>query len=96
MVIAYGLVRDRWYSVGSLRADGITTNRVVWNEKSDSGGGDGMIERKDSYLTLRDYQDVDERSGRDRRETYTMINPDMDRRKADRRKKPHRRAVAGR
>ncbi len=55
-----------------------------------------MIERKDSYLTLRDYQDVDERSGRDRRETYTMINPDMDRRKADRRKKRHLCAAAGR
>jgi hypothetical protein len=96
MVIAYGIARARLCVVGSLRVDGINMNRVVWNENSDSEGGDGMIERKDSYLTLRDYQDMDERSGRDRRKTYTMLNPDMDRRKADRRKKQHRHAVAWR
>ena len=55
-----------------------------------------MIERKDNYPTLRDYQDIDERSGRERRKAHTMLDPDMDRRKADRRKKRQRHAVAGR
>ena len=44
-----------------------------------------MIDRIDSHPTPQDMPEFDERSGKDRRQIHTMLDPDMDRRKADRR-----------
>lgn len=46
-----------------------------------------MIDRIDSHPTPRDYKESDQRSGKDRRRIHTMLDPDMDKRKGDRRRK---------
>ena len=55
-----------------------------------------MIDRVDTHPTARDYKDFDQRSGKDRREVHTMLDPDRDKRKMNRRKKSHRRIAKGR
>lgn len=45
-----------------------------------------MIERKGDQPTPQGSDTVDERSGTDRRRTHTMLNPDVEKRKGDRRK----------
>jgi len=52
-----------------------------------------MIDRIDTHPTQRDYKNFDERSGKDRREIHTMLDPDRDKRKRNRRKMSHRRAM---
>ncbi len=46
-----------------------------------------MIDRIDTQPTPRDDKDAEERSGKDRRKIHTMLDPDKDKRKSDRRKK---------
>lgn len=50
------------------------------------------MDRIDDHPTDRNYKYFDERSGRDRREIHTMLDPDIDKRKGDRRKKNSRAA----
>lgn len=52
-----------------------------------------MIERIDNHPTPRGYKDFDERSGRDRRKIHTMLDPDIDKRKENRRKRNFRNAA---
>jgi hypothetical protein len=46
-----------------------------------------MIDRIDSHPTSDDHNNFEERSGKDRRKIHTMLDPDIDRRKGDRRKR---------
>lgn len=48
-----------------------------------------MIDRIDNHPTSQDYSDFEERSGEDRRKIPTMLEPDIDKRKEDRRKMSH-------
>ena len=52
-----------------------------------------MIDRIDAHPTARDAKDFDERSGKDRRVIHTMLDPDRDKRKKNRRKMIHPRAA---
>ena len=52
-----------------------------------------MIDRIDTHPTSREFNDFDQRSGKDRRVMHTMLEPDRDKRKKNRRKMSHRRAV---
>lgn len=45
-----------------------------------------MIDRIDNHPTPQDYKYVEERSGKDRRKIHTMLDPEKDKRKGDRRK----------
>lgn len=45
-----------------------------------------MVDRIDEHPTARDYDFFDERSGKDRRMHHTMLDPEMDKRKKDRRR----------
>ncbi|WP_319522345.1 hypothetical protein [uncultured Desulfosarcina sp.] len=45
-----------------------------------------MIDRIETHPTGKEYNNINLRSGKDRRKGYTMIDPDLDRRKEDRRK----------
>ncbi|HSO20977.1 MAG TPA: hypothetical protein VLT88_16040 [Desulfosarcina sp.] len=49
-----------------------------------------MIDRIDTHLTSRGTEDVDQRSGKDHRRMHTMIDPDIDRRKGERRRRRFR------
>lgn len=55
-----------------------------------------MIDRIDHHPTPTGYGDNEERSGKDRRKIHTMLDPDIDKRKGDRRKRKYRRAAQGR
>lgn len=46
-----------------------------------------MISRRDQQPSKFGREDFDARSGKDRRKMLTMLNPDMDRRKKDRRRR---------
>ena len=46
-----------------------------------------MIDRIDNHPTPSGYNAVEERSGEDRRKIHTMLDPEIERRKKDRRKK---------
>ena len=46
-----------------------------------------MIDRIDSHPTSDDHNNFEERSGKDRRKIHTMLDPDIVRRKGDRRKR---------
>ena len=46
-----------------------------------------MIDRIDTHPTGKGLEDVDERSGKDRRRIHTMLDPKFDRRKGERRRK---------
>lgn len=48
-----------------------------------------MIDRIDTHPTSRDGNDYEERNGKDRRKIHTMLDPEIDKRKGDRRKKNH-------
>ena len=48
-----------------------------------------MIDRIDNHPTPRGCKDSEERSGKDRRKIHTMLDPDIDKRKGDRRKMNH-------
>jgi len=52
-----------------------------------------MIDRLDTHPTSRDFKDFDQRSGKDRREMHTMLDPGRDKRKKNRRKMSHRRVA---
>jgi hypothetical protein len=45
-----------------------------------------MIDRIDTHPTSRGFKEIDQRSGKDRREMHTMLDPDRDKRKKNRRK----------
>jgi len=45
-----------------------------------------MIDRIETHQTVEGYNNINLRSGKDRRKGYTMIDPDLDRRKEERRK----------
>ncbi|BBO66944.1 hypothetical protein DSCA_08740 [Desulfosarcina alkanivorans] len=45
-----------------------------------------MIDRIDHHPTPTNYDEYDQRSGKDRRRIPTMLDPDVDKRKGDRRK----------
>ena len=45
-----------------------------------------MIDRIETHPTFECYNNVNLRSGKDRRRGYTMMDPDMDRRKEERRR----------
>ena len=45
-----------------------------------------MIDRIEMHPTFECYNNINLRSGKDRRRGYTMMDPDMDRRKEERRK----------
>ncbi len=49
-----------------------------------------MIDRIYDRPTADDNHEYDDRSGKDRRVTHTMIDPDRDRRKGDRRRRQPR------
>ena len=59
-------------------------------EKPNSARINKMIDRIDTQPTSRDSKDFDQRSGKDRREMHTMLDPDRDKRKKNRRKMSHR------
>lgn len=46
-----------------------------------------MIDRIEMHPTARNHMDFDERSGEDRRKIPTTLDPDVDKRKGDRRKR---------
>ena len=46
-----------------------------------------MINRIDEHPTPRGVKNFDQRKGKDRRKLHTMIDPEKDRRKGDRRRK---------
>jgi hypothetical protein len=46
-----------------------------------------MIDRIETHPTPHHHGDYEERSGEDRRKIPTMLDPDVDKRKGDRRKK---------
>ncbi len=46
-----------------------------------------MIDRNDSQPTAVNEKEIDQRDGEDRRKIFTMLDPDIDRRKGDRRKR---------
>lgn len=46
-----------------------------------------MIERIDEQPTPKDHKVYDKRNGKDRRKVHTMVDPDKERRKGDRRKR---------
>ena len=46
-----------------------------------------MIDRIDTHPTPHDRIYIDQRSGKDRRKIHTMLDPAIDRRKGDRRKR---------
>lgn len=50
-----------------------------------------MIDRVDTHPTPQNVNDLDQRSGKDRRTMHTMLDPDRDKRKRNRRKMSHRR-----
>ena len=52
-----------------------------------------MIDRIDNHPTPRDYKDFEKRSGKERRKIHTMLDPDIDKRKGDRRKMNLRKAA---
>ena len=52
-----------------------------------------MIDRLDAHPTPRNFKDFDQRSGKDRRTIHTMLDPDRDKRKQNRRKMSHRRVA---
>ncbi|BBO77203.1 hypothetical protein DSCW_46200 [Desulfosarcina widdelii] len=45
-----------------------------------------MIDRIETHPTAEGYNNINLRSGKDRRKGYSVIDPDMDRRKRERRK----------
>jgi hypothetical protein len=45
-----------------------------------------MIDRIETHPTVKVYNNINLRSGKDRRKAYTMLDPDLDRRKGERRK----------
>ncbi len=45
-----------------------------------------MIDRIDEQPTPKDHKIYDRRTGKDRRKVHTMVDPDKERRKGDRRK----------
>jgi hypothetical protein len=45
-----------------------------------------MIDRIETHPTVEGYNHINLRSGKDRRQGYSMIDPDLDRRKGQRRK----------
>ena len=45
-----------------------------------------MIDRIETHPTRPDFEEVDQRSGKDRRQGTTMLDPEMDQRKGERRK----------
>jgi hypothetical protein len=45
-----------------------------------------MIDRIEAHPTTEGYNQINLRSGKDRRQGYSMIDPDLDRRKGQRRK----------
>jgi len=45
-----------------------------------------MIDRIENHPTVKGYNKIDLRSGKDRRKGYSMVDPDLDRRKGERRK----------
>lgn len=45
-----------------------------------------MIDRLEMHPTVEGYNNINLRSGKDRRKGYTMVDPDLDRRKGERRK----------
>jgi hypothetical protein len=47
-----------------------------------------MIDRIDRHPTAKGTEAFDERSGKDRRKIPTMLDPDIDRRKGERRRNP--------
>ena len=49
-----------------------------------------MIDRLEKRPTFECYNNINLRSGKDRRNGYTMMDPDMDRRKEERRKNDYR------
>ena len=46
-----------------------------------------MIDRIDEQPTPKDHKIYDRRTGKDRRKVHTMVDPDKERRKGDRRKR---------
>lgn len=46
-----------------------------------------MVDRIDEQPTPKDHKYYDRRSGKDRRKVHTMVDPNKDRRKGDRRKR---------
>jgi len=54
-----------------------------------------MIDRIDNHPTPGGYDDFEERSGKDRRKIHTMLDPDRDKRKGDRRKMKFKRIAQG-
>jgi len=52
-----------------------------------------MIDRLDMHPTPRNFKDFDQRSGKDRRTIHTMLDPDRDKRKQNRRKISHPRVA---
>jgi len=45
-----------------------------------------MIDRIEAHPTVEGYNHINLRSGKDRRQGYSMVDPDLDRRKGQRRK----------
>jgi len=45
-----------------------------------------MIDRIETHPTTEKYYTINLRSGKDRRKGYTMVDPDLERRKGERRK----------
>lgn len=45
-----------------------------------------MIDRIEMHPTTEEYNNINLRSGKDRRKGYSMVDPDLDRRKGERRK----------
>jgi hypothetical protein len=52
-----------------------------------------MIDRIDERPTSKNHKLYDQRSGEDRRKVHTMIDPDKERRKGDRRKRDQERKL---
>jgi hypothetical protein len=52
-----------------------------------------MIDRIDRHPTAKGIEAFDERNGEDRRKVPTMLDPDIDRRKEERRRNPFKKAA---
>ena len=91
---------DRYYllPIHPIQAEvqsGIGKKFKKWNRTKISEDKQ-MIDRLDMHPTPRSFKEFDQRSGKDRRTIHTMLDPERDKRKHNRRKNSHRRVAQDR
>ena len=76
--------RSRVLSDDGCKRPSIRQKREVLAKRKGAGV---MIDRIDSHPTPVNHKIIEKRSGKDRREIPTMLDPDIDRRKKERRRR---------